>query len=182
LQSVPCRSNPATPGQEIKVKGNQLSYKDPFDSAPDENVKEVPVVEEKPTVIKSDAVGAGEGKIVSTYKEGAGYDASWTVVHAASVDDWFSIHEHPRFKELLDRQKKVAQYMRGGANGRNDSNASAPSSRAPQGAQEAPGGEKRFCSHGEMVFKSGISKAGNDYKLFSCPAPRQEQCQAQYLK
>lgn len=161
------------------MKGTKLSYEDPFDSAPDNNVKEVPVVEE-PTVIKSEAVGSGEGKIVSTYKEGAGYDASWTVVHAESVDDWFGIHEHPRFKELLDRQKKVAGYFR-------DKPAvatqAAPAYGAPpQGATQAPGGEKRFCSHGEMVFKSGVSKAGNAYRLFSCTAPREQQCKAEYLK
>lgn len=174
--------NALTAHVQLSREKNKLSYEDPFDAAPDDNVKEVPVVEE-PTVIKSEAVGSGEGKIVSTYKEGAGYEASWTVVHAESVDDWFGIHEHPRFKELLDRQKKVAGYFRDKpTTASQQQNQPNPSYRAPQGAQEAPGGEKRFCSHGEMVFKSGISKAGNAYKLFSCPAPRQEQCQAQYLK
>ena len=158
-----------------------MSYEDPFDNIPDENVKEVPVAEEpKTTVIKSEAVGAGEGKIVSTYKEGAGYDASWTVVHAASVDDWFAIHEDPRFPALLEKQKKVASFFRGKP-AVEAAKSEAPASRAPQQSQEAPGGEKRFCKHGEMLFKSGVSKAGNAYKLFSCTAPRQEQCPAEYL-
>lgn len=151
-----------------------MTIPDPFEGATVE-------VEENPdkVVVKTAAVGGGEGKIVSTYKEGAGYDASWTVVHAVGVDDWFDIHDHPRFKELLDRQRKVATYFRGGQNA-----AAAPArggGAAPQQAQEAPGGEKRFCSHGEMVFKSGVSKAGNAYKLFSCTAPRGQQCPAQYL-
>lgn len=161
------------------MKGNNLSYEDPFDNIPDENVKEVP--SQEPVVVKSEAVGVGDGKIVSTYKEGAGYDASWTVVHAASVDDWFAIHNDPRFPSLLEKQKKVASYFRGKP--AVDSPASqAQVSRAPQAAQEAPGGEKRFCEHGEMVFKSGVSKAGNSYRLFSCTAPRDQQCKAQYLK
>lgn len=157
-----------------------MSFDDPFEFAPSNAEAEAQEqAPEKPVVVKSKAVGEGEGKIVSTYKEGAGYDASWTVVHAASVEDWFEIHDHPRFKELLDKQKKVAAYMRGG---------SAPvvqqgqGGSAPPASQEAPNGEKRFCSHGEMVFKSGVSKAGNAYRLFSCTAPREQQCKAQYLK
>jgi len=158
-----------------------LSYEDPFDAMPDDNVKEVPVVEE-PTVIKSEAVGGGEGKIVSTYKEGAGYDASWTVVHANSVDDWFAIHEDPRFPELLAKQKKVAAYFRVKPEGAPQS--SQPSAGGtPQQASEAPGGEKRHCAHGEMVFKTGVAKAtGKPYSLFSCTAPREQQCKAQFLK
>lgn len=165
------------------MKGNNLSYEDPFDSAPDENVVEQPAVPEPTVVVKSTAVADGEGKIVSTYKEGAGFDSSWTVVHAASVDDWFAIHEHPRFKELLDRQKKIGSYFRGGAapSAGGDRRGSSPGA-PPTAAQEAPGGEKRFCEHGEMMFKSGVSKAGNSYKLFSCTAPRDQQCKAQYLK
>ena len=169
------------------MKGSNLSYQDPFDNAPDENVKEVPQVDEKEPevkVVKSEAVGDGEGKIVSTYKEGAGFDASWTVVHAASVEDWFAIHEHPRFPELLAKQKKVAAYFRVGDGGsaQRPAQPAGQQSRAPQPAQEAPNGEKRFCEHGEMQYKAGISKAGNAYKLFSCTAPRDQQCKAQYLK
>lgn len=158
-----------------------MSYEDPFDSIPDDNVKEVPVVEEKQEVIKSKAVGEGEGKIVSTYKEGAGYDASWTVVHAASVSDWFEVHDDPRFRELLDKQRKIAAYFRTQPPSQGQQVNQPNPSRAPQQAQEAPGGEKRFCSHGEMVFKSGVSKAGKPYKLFSCTAPRDQQCKGQFL-
>ena len=165
------------------MKGTNLSYEDPFDAIPDDNVVEVPA--EEPTVIKSEAVGDGEGEIVSTYKEGAGYDASWTVVHAASVDDWFAIHEHPRFPELLAKQKKVAAYFRAkpeGAATTQQVNQPNPSY-APQAATEAPGGEKRYCNHGEMAFKTGVAKAtGKPYSLFSCTAPRESQCKAQFLK
>ena len=137
---------------------------------------------EEKVVIKSEAVGDGEGKIVSTYKEGAGYDASWTVVHAASVDDWFLIHENPRFPELLAKQKKVAAYFRVG-NSAPTAGATAPVGGTPQQATQAPGGEKRFCSHGEMVFKTGVAKAtGKPYSLFSCTAPREQQCRAEFLK
>ncbi len=156
-----------------------MSFDDPFEF--DQSETAAPEAEVKPTVIKSAAVGDGEGKIVSTYKEGAGYDASWTVVHAASVADWFAIHEDPRFPDLLTKQKKVAAFFRGGGTPVQPQQNGA-SSGAPAASQEAPGGEKRFCNHGEMVFKSGVSKAGNAYRLFSCTAPRESQCKAQYLK
>lgn len=158
-----------------------MSFEDPFDALPDDNVKEVPVVEEKTTVIKAEGVGDGEGKIVSTYKEGAGYDASWTVVHANSVADWFAIHDDPRFAELLTKQKKVAAYFRDKP-AAPAQNTTPSQGGAPQQSQEAPGGEKRFCSHGEMVYKTGVAKAsGKPYALFSCTAPRDQQCKAQFL-
>ena len=162
------------------MKGSNLSYEDPFDSIPDDNVKEVPAVE--PNVIKTGAVGEGEGKIVLTYKEGAGFDSSWTVVHAASVADALSILADPGFKALLDKSKNVAAYFRGGAT-QASSGGAAPQRGTPQQSQEAPGGEKRFCNHGEMAFKTGVAKAsGKPYSLFSCTAPRESQCPAQFLK
>lgn len=160
-----------------------MSFEDPFDSIPDDNVVEVPAEEPSVKVIKSSSV-VGDGKIVSTYKEGAGYDASWTVVHAASVDDWFAIHEDPRFPELLAKQKKVAAYFRVKPEGAATSQQAAQPnpSYAPQAATQAPGGEKRYCDHGEMVFKTGVAKAtGKPYSLFSCTAPRESQCKAQFL-
>ncbi|WP_280350424.1 hypothetical protein [Nocardia abscessus] len=49
--------------------------------------------------------------------------------------------------------------------------------------QQAPGGEKRYCAHGEMAFKSDVSKAGKPYKGFFCPSTdRNDQCKAQFLK
>lgn len=163
-----------------------MSFDDPFDNAPfdsDNNEEAQVTTADNTTVVKSAAVAHGEGKIVSTYKEGAGYDASWTVVHAANVDDWFAIHDDPRFKELLEKQKKVAAYFRDKP-AAPAQQASQPSyGAAPQQSQEAPGGEKRFCSHGEMVFKTGVAKAtGKPYQLFSCTAPREQQCKAQFLK
>lgn len=164
-----------------KVKGTKLSYEDPFDAAPvDTESQEVVADAPKTSVVKSESVGDGEGKIVLTFKEGAGYDASWTVVHAASVADANSILADPAFKELLDRAKKVAGYFRGGVTGQV---AATATNGAPQASQEAPGGEKRFCSHGEMQFKTGVAKAtGKPYSLFSCTAPREQQCKAQFLK
>lgn len=142
-----------------------MSFDDPFEFAPSDD--ETPQAEVKPAVIKSPAVGEGEGKIVSTYKEGAGYDASWTVVHANSVDDWFLIHDNPRFKDLLDKQKKVAQYMRGGVAGQVASSGGAGG--APPASQAAPSWapEKPF---EDFVYKSGVSaKTGKPWHAWMSP-------------
>lgn len=113
-------------------------------------------------MVKSEKVGDGEGKIVSTYKEGAGFDASWTVVHAASVEDWFSITNDPRFRELLDLQKKIAGYFRGGAT-------AAPTQRAgqPAGAMQAPADAGDPPGPG-WVYKTG-SKNGKVWKAWMPP-------------
>lgn len=157
-----------------------MSFEDPFDTA---EVEAEPVadavVADIPEVPAKTKVGDGEGKIVLTFKEGAGYDASWTVVHASTVAEANAILSDPEFKALLDRSKKVASYYRGGST---PPQQAAAQPGTPPGSQEAPGGEKRYCNHGEMVYKSGVSKAGNAYRLFSCTAPREQQCKAQYLK
>lgn len=166
-----------------------MSYEDPFDNAPDENVKEIPVVEEaapKPT-----AAFDGEGKLTITFKGTGGYADRWVVAHVATPQEGLDLLKDPAFKELLDYSRKIALYDKAEYTPASAPVSAAPQQNnqpnpsynggAPQQAQEAPNGEKRFCSHGEMVFKSGVSKAGNSYKLFSCTAPRDQQCKAQYL-
>jgi len=109
---------------------------------------------------------AGGGKIVSTYKEGAGFDASWTVVHASSVDDWFAIHSHPRFQELLDIQKKTAGEFRGGAV------QAAPSRGAGPAGASAPSRPDNVPEH--FTFRSGV-KNGKAWKGWFPPQGSGEQ-------
>lgn len=46
-----------------------------------------------------------------------------------------------------------------------------------QNATPPPGAERPTCAHGPMEFKSGISKKGNAYKVWSCPSNDQhDQC------
>lgn len=156
---------------------------DPF--APKSAVADNPVSSDAgrpPAVVKTATVGDGEGKIVLTYKEGAGFDASWTVVHANSVEDAKAILKDPEFKELLDLSKKAAAYFRGGS-----TPAAAPPaqarSNAPAAAQSAPGGDTRQCKHGEMQYKTG-SKNGRTWKGFFCPTPKDtpDQCSPEFLR
>jgi hypothetical protein len=49
-------------------------------------------------------------------------------------------------------------------------------------AQSNPG-DAPNCNHGAMKYKSGTSKAGNDYKGWFCPAPHgQTQCTPKFIK
>lgn len=93
-------------------EGQEASTDSVFDAPPADAPKKAAP---KKAVVKSSSVGTDEGKIVLTFKEGAGFDSSWTVVHANNVAEANDILSDPAFKELLDRSKKVAAYYRGGA-------------------------------------------------------------------
>lgn len=72
-------------------------------NAPAPETKARPVVSEK------------NDKIVLTFKEAAGFDASWVVVHAGSVEEANAILDDiAGFKALLDKTKNVAKVFRGG--------------------------------------------------------------------
>lgn len=165
-----------------------MSFEDPFDNAPadSEEVEQtaapaIKVAKKKPAPADSD------GKVVLTFKGGRDFDAPWIVIHANGLQEAhdFVVGDNASLlATVMERVKVASRHFAGqpaAAQPQAAGGGQAPS-RAPQGAQEAPGGEKRFCEHGEMVFKSGVSKAGNSYKLFSCTAPREHQCKAQYLK
>lgn len=123
-------------------------------------------------------------------KSGGGYDDPWITLDFPSIDvaharlsdaarkgrlvEVFQVtaQASAKFAELTSVGKPAKPAAAAGGGG--------GQSRAPQGAQEAPNGEKKYCDHGEMVYKSGVSTKGNAYKLFSCIAPRDQQCKAQY--
>lgn len=158
-----------------------MSYEDPFDNAPDEKVKEIPVVEE--VEIKADT----DDKALEyslTFKGRGTHQNRWLVVRFSSAAAGLAAIKEPEFKELLDYSRKIEEYDAGSYSPAAPAPQNTPANPAhvPQQSQEAPGGEKRFCEHGEMQFKSGVSKAGKSYRLFSCVAPRESQCQAQFLK
>jgi hypothetical protein len=121
--------------------------------------------------------------VSATFKFAGAYSDPWVVVKGADPADVLSKIETPEFKALMDKVKFIAGIYApaGAAPASSGGGGAQQQSRAPQAAQEAPGGEKRFCEHGQMEFKSGVSKKGNSYQLFSCTAPRDQQCKPQYL-
>lgn len=174
-----------------------MTIADPFAAAPaaDEaqnTTTEETTTQEAPisttaTVTKSApsaAVGA-DGKVVLTFKGGSGFDAPWVVIHADGIQE---AHEFVTgdnaslLAQVMERVQSAAKHFAGmGSPAPQAGGGNRGGGGAPAAAQSAPGGETRHCAHGEMVFKSGVSKAGKPYKLFSCTAPRDQQCKAQFL-
>ncbi|QGZ16851.1 ribonucleoside reductase class II [Mycobacterium phage Phaded] len=184
------------------MKGSNLSYEDPFADAPvaDEAQQEptpaaTQVAEPAPKPV---VAGGPAGDLSVTFKGDGSYASPWIVPKYATVADALvDLGEDPsvvagmgqaqRWMALFERATKMAAHfakLSGGAPApANGGGQQRQQSRAPQAAQEAPNGEERFCSHGKMEFKSGVSKkTGKPYKLFSCTAPRDQQCDAQFLK
>lgn len=144
--------------------------------APDpEPVKKAPA---KKAAAKPVEVQGPSDKIVVTLKGGAGFDAPWIVIHASNVAEAIStVRETADLMEIT--QKAAAHFA-----GQKASGGSAPARRgaAPAAAQQAPNGDSRQCEHGEMRFKSGVSKAGKPYKAFFCTADKSEECTPIFLR
>jgi hypothetical protein len=136
-------------------------------------------------------VGSTGGKVTMTFKGGSGFDAPWIVIHADDLDDALTqVSEGGKtLAAVMERVQKAGQHFVGlgggsaparGGNGGGQQR----TSNAPQGAQEAPNGEKRYCEHGEMRFRSQVSKkTGKPYKGFFCTSgDRDNECDAQFLR
>ena len=173
-----------------------MTYPDPFAAAsadataeaPTETpteTQEAPITSTAPVTntIKTASADA-EGKVVLTFKGGTGYDAPWIVIHAADLQDAHDSVTGDNASLLaatMERVQTAGKHFSGMAPTKSSGGSAGGGGGAPAAAQSAPGGETRHCAHGEMVFKSGVSKAGKPYKLFSCTAPRDQQCKAQFL-
>lgn len=140
---------------------------------------------------KSDVQVGSDGKITVTLKAGRDFDAPWVVLHGQDSTDLLTTMSDPEFPKLLTWTTKAAQTFGEGWNpspqGGNTGNRPAPAqnrSQAPQGqppaATQHPRGERKFCQHGEMVFKSDISKkTGKPWYAFDCPS---NVCQREFVK
>ena len=167
------------------MKGSKLSDVDPFANAPLDSAEEA----QQPAVSVAAAKPEGavsDGKVVLTFKGGRDFDAPWVVIHANGLQEAhdFVVGDNAALLAVvMDRVKTASKHFAGIAAPAPAQAGAAPQRGAPQASQQAPGGETRFCSHGEMVFKSGVAKAtGKPYSLFSCTAPRESQCKAEFLK
>ncbi|QAY17487.1 hypothetical protein SEA_DAISHI_52 [Mycobacterium phage Daishi] len=163
-----------------------------FNEPPAEAPKKAPA---KAAPAKVTNVAApSEGKVVLTFKGGTGFDAPWIVIHAESLQDAYEQmvgDNGALLGELFTRvqnagqafAKLAPQQAAGGGNGGSRGGGTQRQSNAPQAAQEAPNGEKRYCAHGEMKFRSGVSKkTGKPYQMFVCQSgDRNDECDAQFL-
>ncbi|QGJ87777.1 hypothetical protein SEA_BIANCATRI92_50 [Mycobacterium phage BiancaTri92] len=172
-----------------------MSYEDPWSSAPaqpEPTPEPTPAPTPAPVTAPTTATAAAVDSVSvqhstdgvsATFKFAGQYSDPWVVVKGADPADVLGKVTTPAFKELMDKVQQIAGHYAGSAaKPAGNAGGGAQQSRAPQAAQEAPNGEKRFCAHGEMQFKSGVSKkTGNPYKMFVCTAPRDQQCDAQFL-
>ncbi|ASJ79746.1 ribonucleoside reductase class II [Mycobacterium phage Heffalump] len=169
-----------------------MSYEDPWSTAPaQQSEPEPPAPAAAPVAttasaaaVDSVSVQHSTDGVSATFKFAGQYSDPWVVVKGADPADVYAKISTPEFKALMDRVAQIAGVYAGAAAkpAGNAGGGAQQQSRAPQPAQEAPGGEKRYCQHGEMQFKSGVSKkTGNPYKMFVCTAPRDQQCDAQFL-
>ena len=159
----------------------------PFDAPP----ADVPTPQEAPisTAPVARPVATADGKVVLTFKGGLGFDAPWIVIHAADLQDAADQVSGSNASLLADTMAKVQSAGAHFASlAPNKPAATAPAGgggRAPQQAQQAPGGQSKTCAHGEMQFRSGVSaKTGKAWKAFFCPTPKGTpgQCDAEFIR
>lgn len=154
-----------------------------------------PVVEPAaPPVARPQSASAAPtetNEVSVTLKGGTGFDAPWVVVRAGSISSALAQLKGyaNELKELLDTATKVGGYFaRNGAQKPVNGTAAPAGNQAPASDkpayQQAPGGQQKFCQHGEMTFKSGVGAAsGKAYKGFFCPErDRDAQCKPEFIK
>lgn len=170
---------------------------DPFaDDVQVDDVQEQPTVNENNDVWTENTdkrentnvtvVNQTEGKVTVTLKGGEGFAAPWVVIHAENAQDALEQLNDKNMGELLKRVRQVSDFFvqsGGNASQRQSQNQPAQQSQRPP-QQQAPNGETKTCQHGEMVFRSGVSKAsGKPYKGFFCPSSdRNDQCKPQFIR
>lgn len=141
---------------------------DPWNETPPaEDKKQAPVVET-------------DGKVVMTFKGGAGYDAPWVVIHAAGLQEAHDFVTGDNASLLADVMTRVQSAGRHFASLSPAKPAGAPApSRAPQAAQEAPewAPDKPY---DDFVYKSGIGKNGKTWHAWM-PPTRQDSREALFF-
>jgi len=162
FQTSPCPGPPADPW--LRVSDHKTG-------------NNVPAPEAGPTLAVTN-IPATEGKVVVTLKGGAGYDAPWVVIHAATIEEAlavFSGDSADQLNELLKRSQRAAEaYAEYNSKPRAafvglTGTASAPRAAAPAEAQSAPAGSPPAPGPG-WTFKSGVSKAnGKPWKGWMPP-------------
>lgn len=132
--------------------------------APAANVWDAPAAPAAPAVV---AVGSSDGKVVLTFKGGAGYSDPWIVVHANDIDEAlrYVTEDAPKMISLMDRVQRAAQHFASqgvsapAAPATQTASAPQPSA-APQGATQPPHWFPPAPAPG-WVYKTGFKKDGS---------------------
>lgn len=160
---------------------------DPFAPDADEAQTEVTAaVPAQETLVQASsrpvAAPSNEGKVVVTLKGGTGYDAPWIVIHANDASDAVAQMDG-KLAELATHTAKVAKFFQGQVGPAASGGAQRQQPGKPAGATQAPGGQSKSCTHGEMTFRSGMGQKG-PWKGFFCPTPKDTpgQCKPEFIR
>jgi hypothetical protein len=165
--------------------------KDPFadDYTPDTD--DVPFDTEETDETVTDAFDTDENDapaydgfgVSLTFKGDGAYYSPWIVLrapNAAGLRDLLDDDLKELIKESTTIAKghyKLAQEIAGekparSGGGGNGGGGGGNYNRAPQAAKEHPDGKKEFCEHGEMDYKTGVTKSGKNqgkaWHAFDC--------------
>lgn len=163
--------------------------------APPEYAAPVPGFAPAPQVTNVTNVADSDNEQVRiTLKSDGGYDAPWITVDFPSIDAAHAkLSDTARQGRLAEVFGIIGQAAKAFKAVYASHVGSAPQQPAqsqqrqaqpgqPAGSMQAPNGETRSCAHGPMEYKTGVSKAGKAYALFSCTVrDRNQQCKAQFL-
>lgn len=129
--------------------------------------------------------GDDQNYVTVILKGGTGYGAPSISIRGGSIPDALAQmkgHDDD-LKELVQAAAKYGKAFGRIVDGDKPQAGGGGQAQERPAHQSAPGGEERYCKHGSMEFKSGMSKAGNSYKGFFCPSrDRADQCKPQFMK
>lgn len=123
-----------------------------------------PEVESKPAVVQH----GSDGKVVTTFKEAAGFDASWIVIHADSVDETIDIlSDREKMETLMNMVKGAALVFRGGAVSAGQQRGGGSKQGQPEGSKKPPAGTPP-APDDTYEYRTG-SKNGNAWHAWMPP-------------
>jgi hypothetical protein len=159
-----------------------------------------PFADEPTDTASFDTPNEPNNGVTLSYKGGTGYDASLFVLRASNMRELLElIGGDPRnlsnaevLKAIFDLSAKHQAYRSGlnGSQKRAPAPESSGSTEQPVDSRpaptDAPGGEERFCKHGKMTFRTGITKSGKNqgktWQGFYCTErDKDNQCDVQWL-
>lgn len=119
-------------------------------------------------------------RVSLTHKGGGDFSAPWTVgeVTGHDVEQVLStaleILDHPKYDAVVQKlQAKAAPFRPAATAAKPAPAAGGQPQQAPAGSQEPFDGPPKTCQHGQMVKRSGFSRAKNQpWRGYFCPTPK----------
>lgn len=126
-----------------------------------------------------------KNRVRVTLKGGAGHGAPWITIDGANVSDALAQltgESADTLAQLVAQTAKIGRYFASTGGGPKTQEDGQRQPGKPEAATQAPNGEERYCKHGQMAWRSGVSKAGKAYKGFFCAEQdRDQQCKPQFV-